>query len=340
MKVLLIRPGPAFSVLDVAMGWKRALEGLGCELADFNLDDRLSVYSMAHQQDDDGTWRRMFDAEAAVQLAANGIKAACWEFQPDVVLVVSAFFVPTMLLALMRARGSKVVLLHTESPYEDDRQLARAEYVDLNLLNDPTNLERFEQVAPSYYQPHCFDPKMHHPRPARAEHRSDFCFVGTGYRSRMEFLEAVDFSGIDVALAGHWQWTEEYSPLRKFLAHDVDVCCDNEETQLLYAGTKASANLYRRDAERPELERGWAMGPREVELAASRTFFLREPRGESDDVLRMLPTFEGPEDFGAQLRWWLARDEAREEAARHAREAIVDRTFENAARRLLTRLAA
>jgi spore maturation protein CgeB len=340
VKVLVLRPGPNFSVADVSRGWVNALLALGCSVVDLNLDERLEFYSEAHRHDAEGNCQKMLEPAGAVRLAANGIKAVCWEFEPDVVLVVSGFFIPLDLMALMRARGHKVVLLHTESPYEDDRQLVRAESADLNLINDPTNLARFEAVAPTYYQHHCFDPDVHRPRPARAEHRSDFCFVGTGFPSRMEFFEAVDWSGIDVALAGHWRWLEEGSPLRKFVAHDIELCCDNEETQLLYAATKASANLYRREAERPELAAGWAMGPREVELAASGTFFLRDPRGEGDDVLWMLPTFEGPEDFGAQLRWWLARDEQREEATRHAREAIAERTFENAARRLLTRLAA
>ena len=42
-----------------------------------------------------------------------------------------------------------------------------------------------------------------------------------------------------------------------------------------------------------------AMGPREIEMAACRLFFLRDPRPECDEVFPMLPAFDGPEDAGS-----------------------------------------
>ena len=77
------------------------------------------------------------------------------------------------------------------------------------------------------------------------------------------------------------------------------------------------------------------MGPREVELAACGSFFLREPRGEGDELFPMLPTFTTPHEFEQSLRWWLRHDMERREAARLAREQITDWTFEARARRLL-----
>jgi hypothetical protein len=52
----------------------------------------------------------------------------------------------------------------------------------------------------------------------------------------------------------------------------------------------------------------------------------------------MLPTFTTPDDFGTQLRWWLAHDDARLEAADAARAAVADRTFDQNAARLLNAL--
>ena len=96
-----------------------------------------------------------------------------------------------------------------------------------------------------------------------------------------------------------------------------------------------SANLYRKEASDGGTSDGWAMGPREVELAACETFFLREPRGEGDEVLSMLPTFTTPTEFEDLLRWWLAHPAERKSAAAQARVAIADRTFEATAARLL-----
>lgn len=288
----------------------------GVQVVDFPLDEQLNFY---------GSHPNVEGIDAAAMMAAKGIESACYEYQPDVVVIVSGFFVPPYMYGLIRARGSKVILVHTESPYEDDRQVLRADHADLNVLNDPVNLDRFPKGT--IYLPHCYDPTIHRPQRVKADQRSDFCFVGTGYRSRVDFFEQVDWTGIDAAFAGNWQQTTEDSPLRKFLAHDIEECCPNEEAVKLYCGTKVGANLYRKEADHGDAD-GWAMGPREVELAASGTFFLREPRGESDDVLPMLPTFTYPDEFEDKLRWWLAHPGKRREAARQARAAISDRTFD------------
>lgn len=336
MRALLVHPGPHFSVQDVYTGWRDGLRANGVEVAEYNLGDRLSFYDLACLEGSDGVNYKAFEREAAIEMALNGLYAACYKWWPDVVIVVSGFFTKPDLLHVLRSRRHKIVILHTESPYEDERQLALAPLADLNLLNDPTNLSQFQTFAPSYYLPHAYRPDVHHPRQVdNPDLASEFCFVGTGYQSRIDFLEQVDFTGVDVALAGNWQALGEDSPLRKFVAHDVDMCCSNDEAVQLYAATKASANLYRQEAERPHLSAGWAMGPREVELAACGTFFLRDPRPESDAVLPMLPTFTGPADFGEQLRWWLGHDTERATAVEQARAAVADRTFTNHAAQML-----
>ena len=332
---MVVRPGPHFSVQDVSRGWVSGLRKMGCHVLDFNFDDRLNFYSSARIPKD-GQLVQAFGPTSAATLASKGVEAACFEYLPDVVVIVSGFFIPPAVYELMRLRGIKVVLIHTESPYEDDRQIPRANFADVNILNDPTNLHRFP--AGTMYLPHAYDPDLHYPRPPVPSAVSDFCFVGTGYKARTAFLEAVNWDGIDVAIGGNWQELTADSPLRKYLAHDIDECCPNEVTVDLYASTKASVNLYRQEAS--ESADGWAMGPREVELAACGTFFLRESRPESDAVLGVLPTFDSPEDFSEQLRWWLAHDTAREDAARSARLAVADRTFAANAARLLNLLDA
>lgn len=332
----MIRPGPNFSVQDVARGWTRGLRQVGCSVVDFNFDERLSFYGNAHIQRD-GEWVQAFDPEQAAILAAKGIEAAAYEFDPDIAVIVSGFFIPPAIYEMLRLRGVKVVLLHTESPYEDDKQVRRAQYADLNILNDPANIDRFPPG--SMYLPHCYDPDLHHPRPLEPENQSDFAFVGTGYPGRIKFLESVGWDGIKVLLGGYWRELDPSSPLLPFVIHDLNLCLDNADTARLYASTKASVNLYRKEADAGDAD-GWAMGPREVELAACGTFFLREPRPESDEVLSMLPTFDSPGDFEEKLRWWLAHDDVREETARLARLAIADRTFDRSAARLLTALDA
>jgi hypothetical protein len=44
MRILVVQPGPDFSVHDVFTGWVEALRGQGAEVATYNLNDRLLAH--------------------------------------------------------------------------------------------------------------------------------------------------------------------------------------------------------------------------------------------------------------------------------------------------------
>lgn len=337
MKWVVVAPGPQFSVQDVYAGYVEALRELGQMVAQYNLDDRLAFYSNALIEQSDGTIRRAMDRDGAARLACDGLRSMLYQTDPDVLLVISGFFVNPVILDEARRRGTRVVIIFTESPYEDDKQLKLAPHADLVLLNDPTNAEQFEQITRTLYLPHAYRPSVHYPGRATAE--LDFSFVGTGYPSRIEFFEQMHALGAfdqrDVALAGHWQGLREDSPLREYVGHDLRECVDNTETAALYRRTRVGMNLYRREADRPELSAGITMGPREVEMAACGLFFLRERRPEGDSVLQTLPRFDNPGEAGELLDYYLRKDDVREDLARQARIAVADLTFHNHAARLV-----
>jgi hypothetical protein len=337
-------PGPSFSVADVYEGWVEALRGLGEEVYTFNLDRRLSFYDAALMAEDINTEEgrqlvhKALTRAQAVGLATEGILSAAYRTWPDVVLLISAFFTPPLLLDMMRGRGHKVVLLHTESPYQDDEQLVRAAHADLNLLNDPVNLGTYEALgAPAAYMPHAYRESVHYPAP-EAQKLWDFSFVGTGFPSRIRFFEQMNLDGLDARLAGPWLDLPEDSPLRDWTDTSPEGCVDNDETADIYRQSRTGINLYRREAEDAHLGEGWACGPREIEQAACGLWFARDPRPESDSLFPMLPSFTSPEEAGDLIRWALAHPEDREESAAKAGAAIADRTFTNHARKLLAML--
>ncbi len=336
MKVLVVHPGPHFSVADVYNGLVKGLRQNGCEVATLNLDDRIEFYTQAHIKRN-GEYVRALEETAAMEMAAQGLETACYEFWPDLVIVVSGWFIPPRVWAVLALRPHHVVYWCTESPYEDDRQSQPARYVDTVVLNDPINLDWYRDKVNNrtFYIPHAYDPEVHHPGPGDPDLACDFSFVGTGYPSRLDFFEDVDWRDAKVWLGGNWKYMMGDSPLRPFLLHDPDQCMDNTMTAELYRSSRASANVYRLEHSDGANSDGWSMGPREVELAACETFFLRESRGEGDDIFPMLPTFTEPDEFSELLHWWLAHDRKREDAARGARAAIVDRTFQNHAAELL-----
>lgn len=336
MRFLVCHPGPSFSVQDVYAGWVEALREQGQQVFEFPLGDALSFYAQVLLPAGEGQFKHALDREQAMSLAVDRLYASILKVRPHILLLVSAFFVPPELMDIARAGGVRVVVLHTESPYQDKQQLKVAEHADLNLLNDPLNIDQFRAVAPSEYMPHAYRPGLHRPGPVDPDLACDLAFVGTGYPSRITFFERMNLNGLSVLLAGNWLALAEDSPLRAHVDHELDECLDNAETVRVYQSAAVGLNLYRREVEDGSLsDAGWAMGPREVEMAACGLFFMRDPRPEGDEVLDMLPTFAGPEDASEQLRWWLAHPEERAALARKAREAVADRTFKNHAVRLL-----
>jgi spore maturation protein CgeB len=281
----------------------------------------------------------LFPDDQVVDVVGEFVQASAYRWWPHVVVVVQGTFVRHDTLDLFRSRGHKVVVIHTESPYEDVRQLDLATHADVNLLNDPINLDRFLEVNPNtWYQPHAYDPMVHKVAPPVPGEESEVVFIGTGYPSRELWLEAVDWTGIDLALGGNWRNLPPDSQLRKYVAHDIERCLDNDDTAVAYRSAQMGFNLYRTEAQDEALCRGWAVGPREVEMAACGLFFVREARAEGDDLFPMLPTFETPGELESLIREWLPRSDDRARLAAEARAQIANRTFANHARQLLTRI--
>ena len=113
MRWLLIHPGPSWSVADVFNGWSEALSGLGEQVEEYELDARLRFYNGTIAETGERLpcgcprIRKFLDREQAIQLAVDGILGAAYRWWPDVILCVSAFFVPPWLLEVLRARGHK-----------------------------------------------------------------------------------------------------------------------------------------------------------------------------------------------------------------------------------------
>lgn len=334
MRWLACQPGPQWSVKDLHVGYVEALRAAGEKVLDYPLGDWLTFFGEALLQRSEHEFFRAMTNDQAIEASADRLAAALWKTRPDVLLLTSGFFLPTPLLDRARRDGIRVVLLATEQPYELSRELGLAAHCDLVFVNDPTTLFEFEQVTTARYQPHCYRPATHRPGPGRPELAADFAFVGTGYPSRIAFFEGMDLAGVDTLLAGNWSQLDGRSPLRANVVGGLEDCLDNDRTAEVYRSAKVGINLYRREAE-DGAPAGWAVGPREVEMAACGAFFLRDPRGEGDELFPMLPTFGGPVEASEHLRWYLAHPQARADAAAKARDAVADRTFDNAAAALL-----
>jgi spore maturation protein CgeB len=341
LRWLLIQPGPSWSVSDVFNGWSEALTSLGEQVEEYELDARLRFYNATHAETGGilpcgcREVRKFLNRSEANQLAADGILGAAYRWWPDVIVCVSAFFVPEWLLKVLRARGHKIVMIFTEGPYQTDFQLKMAAYADLALLNDPCDIEKYRQVGPAEYMPQAYRERIHYPAPPGSPLTWDLGFVGTGFPSRVAFFHQMNLGGLHVTLRGLWMDLPEDSPMRDWTALESDDCIDNTNTADLYRRSRTGINVYRTEAEDTHVGEGYACGPREIEMAACGLFFARDPRPESDELFPMLPSFSSPAEASDQIRWALTHPDQRQEAAAKARAAIQDRTFTEHAKQLL-----
>lgn len=334
MRWLACQPGPQFSVKDVHDGWVEALRAAGEKVLDYPLGDWLTFFGEALLQRSEHEFFRALTDEQAIEASVDRLAAALWKTRPDALLLTSAFFVPPPLLDTARRDGVRVVMLATEQPYER-RELEMAAHCDVVLTTELSTMDELAAVCPTVrHQPHSYRPSLHSPGPAKPELAADFAFIGTGYQSRIDFLEAMDLHDLDVLLAGNWKTLRDDSPLRPFVAGDLEDCVDNQRTVDVYRSAAVGMNFYRREAD-PDTPAGTAVGPREIEMAACGSFFLRDPRPEGDALFPMLPTFTTPDEATDLLRWHLGHPSERQAAAQKARESIADRTFDNAAAALL-----
>lgn len=354
MRILMVHPGPEFSVADVFNGWKKAFEKQGHEVAVFNTNDRLSFYSQVAIPDfktevppcehcHQPVYKPAMDKENAVITSMQGLTHDLFSIWPHMVFFVSAFFTPAWVMDLIRQRRMKLVILHTESPYQDDEQLMRSQYATLNLLNDPVNIEEYARLAPSMYMPHSYDPDLHYPGNVN-DKDIDFSFIGTMFDSRKIFFEDLlskfrigELSQMNIALGGAgWDGPHlDDSFLLNYLGHPRDEAVDNLEVADTYRRTRVGVNFYRRESEKAHQGEGWAIGPREVETAACGIPWLRDSRPESDELFPFLPTFTDAESAHDLLRWYLNNPEITELYGKMARNAIADRTFDNHAKMLM-----
>lgn len=341
MRILTVHPGPPFSVHDVWAGWDKALRKQGHQVASYRTDDRLSFYGKVTMPDlrtpacpscGEVHHYKAFDRANAEVLTYNGLFEQVYLQWPDVIFFVSGFFTNPEMFKVLRLRGHKIVILHTESPYQDVEQMERGQYADLNLVNDPANLEAWASVGPTCYVPHSYDPDLHYP--SDAEPSFDLGFVGTAFKSRQSlFADMLRDTNYKIGLGGGgWNNLEHGCELlAPHLAFPAEACVDNKDTAQLYRDSRAGINFYRREFDAGNTAKGESVGPREVEMAACGLPFLRDPRPESDELFPFLPAYDGSEEAREQLHWLLTDEDRRKELGIRARLAVEGWTFDDRA---------
>jgi hypothetical protein len=369
-KVLVVGSPHSASTRDVWMGVMKGLSANGIGVQSYDVLPRTSLFEnfLEWVKEKSIPTPYLKGIPAPNVLAYEPVFGAAHWFEVDAVFFISPQYTPLEVPAMLKKDGFKVWGYFTECPYEDHIDAAqKAERFSACFLNDRNSVATWRSFNPaSHYLPHSYDPEKHFPwwdAPETRRRRTDprnghehVTYVGSGFSRRQRYLEAVDWTGIDLRIYGYWplirpledEKKQEYfekvapnreSPLLPFLR---DTLVENAMTARIYRGSAIGVNLHRTERWNNNSDvlidegEAYSMGPRAVELAACGTFQISDYREEIRDVFGdTVPIHKSPADLGTLIRKYLDDPVRRSELAVQQREAIKERTFANHMRRVL-----
>jgi len=329
MRVLLVHPGASWSTADVFDGLSYGLKQIGVQVEHYRLDTRIEASDNALH----ALWRKKAKAQPDLPKpnradilyhAGVGALEMALRLQVDAVLVVSAMFLHPDVLLMMKRAGLRVTVLFTESPYDHAEELAIAKLVDGCWTNERACLADFRAVNPrAGYLPHAWHPLKHFPQQDDASDvpAHDVVFVGSFFPERVEWFNAIDWTGIDLGIYGTWKG---FGLKRQLRASCRSEQVENATASALYRRARIGLNLYRtRGTKRLPLKHAdgrqivpESLSPRAYELAACGAFHLSESRAEVAEVFGAnVPTFSSPSEAAALIRFWLANESDRARVA-------------------------
>jgi spore maturation protein CgeB len=344
---MLIHPGATWSTADVEAGLRYGLQQLGVEVIAYRLDERIEQagkYLWAR-------WRQLkksrpdlpkpSQADMLYQ-ASVGVLEMALRKQVDVVLIVSAMlFHPDVIVMMKQVPRFKVTVLFTESPYDHDEEVRVAAMVDGCWTNERTCVADFRRVNPAAgYLPHGWHPLKHGVDTTYlgAVPAHDVVFVGSGFAERVDWFNAIDWTGINLGLYGTWKGL---GLKKSLLACVAGAQVENQYAAALYQRAKIGLNLYR-------THKGWgrnrqritttaeSLSPRAYELAACGAFHLSDSRAEVREVFGdLVPTFTTPTEAAALIRLWLADPAGRARVAAALPAAVAEASWTERAKIVL-----
>jgi spore maturation protein CgeB len=350
LRLLTVHPGADVSTADVYDGLVPALQARGAECVPYALNSRIAragSWLMWNWKRAGKPDPRPTQADIVYQ-AGVGIIERALRLQPDWVLVFSGMYLHPDLLIMLRRAGIRVAVILSESPYDASAEQRILPFVDLAWTNERSCVSEYRCINPNtHYLAHAFDPTRHYPVADKDDDEAsarahDVVFVGTGFAERIEVLDAVDWTGIDLGLYGSWNLLPSRHHLRKYLRGGY---VSNAQAAALYRRAKIGLNLYRssigfgRGA--PRIEGAESLNPRALELAACGVFQISDHRAEVDEVFSYYVSTFRPGSSGISthleevIRTALADPESRRAHAEMSRKLVQPHTFSARAEQVL-----
>ena len=341
MRILIIYPGHSHATIDVALGYENGLRAIGHTVRAFNYHNQLTFYvgALKYWQKHAGKDDKVANPDmAALVLASEQAAIEVVDFVPDLVVVICGFVLHKRAFDLINRLCRPIVLVLTESPYNDASQARIIEggEVAQTFTNDKSSVIPLREAtgARVEYLPHSYDPMRHHKKDAVLDkYESDVFFFGTMWPERQRLLEPVRRwcrrRRIDAQIGGIG------FRRRKGMI-------TNAELVRYYSATKIALNQHRtiasaKDDEEQHVAGAYSLGPRAFEIAACKAFQLcDDARPELHEVFDgSVPTYTDGADLKNKIGYYMDHPDQREALARAAYQRVQPCSFENRARDIL-----
>lgn len=361
-RIVLVDPGHTWSTYDAFTGLHRGFTLTGIQSFPYALERRLPLARnwLSYTRASAGRLDEPGDDEVICVAGQESVLQALAVGAEAVVVVSGLLYDPRLYAMLARAR-IPVFVFGTESPYNDDFYEGIAPMVAAFSTNEATSVERLEGAARArgsdtrvIHMPLGYDPERHFPGVGKDADLSahDVVFVGNVYPSRARMLEAVDWSGVDVALYGVFRMLDRSSRLWRYVIGATpdhpEMAIDNRATAALYDRAKITLNLFRTEKighgwdDVTDVDGGESINPRMIEAAACGAFMISEYRPEVERTFGpLVPTFRSSDELQRLVHYYLEHDDERRAIADQLPAAVAGFSYHDRAREIagvLTRI--
>lgn len=339
MRIAVVRPGHALSTLFVSAGLEEGLKSIGVEVDEVRTERLIAMQSLVVTQ----FWDKYeklghTPIEIAQHAGLEQVLARLLYLEYDLILLVNGrLFSPQIMRGFDKLPGPKVVWLK-ESPYEDEWQRHFVDHFDFAFVNDKVSVPVMNEVVPSVYLPHSYDPETF----MRIERQQniDVFFCYTAFNNRVPVVDQLSSSGLKCVLPKAGTVYDESSGITgvsfvppERVAHFYNtskICLNVHRTEKLYGSGE-------------QITQAYSLGPRAYEIAACGAFQLSDnTRPELTEVFGdTVATYDNPDDIVEQCRYWLdpARDKQRVEMGLASMERVRECTYAHRAAQVVKQLA-
>lgn len=350
MRILTVSPGPKFSTYDTFMYYHRAFESIGHETFAFKYHDHFAYHATAlsYMEGKSGDEEEL--QIRAIGLASESLISRIARVRPDLVFIISGIALPVQVwdwLDSFKSSLSKpfeTMVLFTESPYIEETQAPLIGRVDIAGTMDRSSLDMFKGINDrSVYVQHAYCNAVHYIQPVSIRHAADVFMVGTGFPERIRLLSKVDWSNVDFRIfGGNWGDIQESKAIEEF--YNLDFLDNSTDVAKYYSNSRISLNIFR-TAKWPgenvlhiDPDEAYSISPRCYEIMGCGGFLLTDIRPELDelfDVGKDLVVFDGAEDLGDKVHYYLRHDNERNRIAMSGYRAVREHTYEDRARKII-----